>query len=355
MKIAFFHGLESKPISDKTEWLMSTFENPYMPAMDYTDPKLFEKVLREVTIQKPDLLVGSSMGGWFAYCISTLTGIPTVLFNPAVQGRSMEPIVRRGSTKANHTVVFGKSDAVVVPSKSLSWFKSNGVGRFDFNFESNAHRTPIGIFRKWVGKSIKSINEEWSIETAEGPDLSFLPESIRFILLSAFEKASFSFDDTEFVKELEEVERVQKSSSSEDIQFARSVDKSPTDVFYSWLVMRGEKPSHSEIDAIWTDRKSIDLITRLKDEFKKPRPYWVSNPNIKAIEGTETDTWSYPSGHSMGAWNIYLKMSDKYPHLRDGLYHLADRIAKSRMVAGVHFRKDIEVAEKIAHILHIGK
>jgi hypothetical protein len=156
MRVAFFHGLESPAISDKTVALEKMFDHVYSPSMDYNDSGLFNKVLNEVKKQKIDLIIGSSMGGWFAYCVSTLTGIPTLLFNPAVQGRSMEPYVMRGSTYAKHTVVFGKSDDLIDPKKSLNWFKSNGVGSFYYNYESNGHRTPIGIFTKWV----KSMNKQ---------------------------------------------------------------------------------------------------------------------------------------------------------------------------------------------------
>jgi hypothetical protein len=159
MRVAFFHGLESPAVSDKTVALEKLFDYVYDPAMDYKDQGLFNTVLNEVKKQKIDLLIGSSMGGWFAYCISTLTGIPTLLFNPAVQGRSFDPNVMRGSTNARHTIVFGKSDDLIDPKKSLNWFKSNGVGSFDYNYESNGHRTPIGIFKKWINAMNKPILE----------------------------------------------------------------------------------------------------------------------------------------------------------------------------------------------------
>jgi len=161
MTVAFFHGLESPHPSDKTIALHKIFDSVYDPSMDYTNPNLFNEVLEGVKKNNCELLIGSSMGGWFAYCISTLTGIPTLLFNPAVQGRSIEPTVKRGSTKALHTIVFGKSDDVISPAKSQSWFKSNGVGEFHYNFESHGHRIPIGIFTKWI----KSLNGSMSEDT----------------------------------------------------------------------------------------------------------------------------------------------------------------------------------------------
>lgn len=150
MKVAFFHGLESPAISDKSEYLQSAFLDSYSPAMDYSKAGLFDEVLKEVKKRKIDLLVGSSMGGWFAYCISTLTGIPTVLFNPAVHSRPIETGVYRGSLSANHTVVLGKSDNLIDPQKTKNWFKTDGVGSVNYKIENNGHRTPIGIFRKYL-------------------------------------------------------------------------------------------------------------------------------------------------------------------------------------------------------------
>lgn len=150
MKVAFFHGLESPAISDKSEYLQSAFPDAYVPAMDYNKSGLFDEVLKEVKKRNIDLLIGSSMGGWFAYCISTLTGIPTVLFNPAVHSRSVEPGVYRGSSRANHTVVLGKSDDLIDPQKTKNWFKTDGVGSVNYKMESNGHRTPMSVFRKYL-------------------------------------------------------------------------------------------------------------------------------------------------------------------------------------------------------------
>lgn len=168
--IAFFHGLESKPGSNKAIWLEDKYD-AYCPAMDYRQPGLFDKVLQEVKDKKVTLLVGSSMGGWFAYCISTLTGIPTLLFNPAVHSRSINPSVRLGNKKANHTIVLGKKDDIIDPIQTIKWVNENGVGGFEFFYENYGHRTPMNEFRKWVSKY--SINENYVFMTFE----QFLNES----------------------------------------------------------------------------------------------------------------------------------------------------------------------------------
>jgi len=157
MNIAFFHGLESLSITDKSEYLYRKFPNAYAPTIDYHNPTAFDEVLKQVKDRKIDLLAGSSMGGWFAYCISTLTGIPTVLFNPAVQGRSFEPAVKIGSKPAAHQIVLGKRDNIINPIKTIEWFKTNGIGTPKFNWESNDHRTPLDIFQKYISMNEKFV------------------------------------------------------------------------------------------------------------------------------------------------------------------------------------------------------
>lgn len=152
MRVAFFHGLESQPKTDKNEYLSTKFEFVYDPPMNYRDPNLFNTVLQQVIDNKIDVLIGSSMGGHFAYQISTLTGIPALLFNPAVIGRGFDPVVKTGSHKANLTVVLGKHDDVIDPIKSMMFFKDAGYGPKIINVEGNEHRTPINIFKKYVDK-----------------------------------------------------------------------------------------------------------------------------------------------------------------------------------------------------------
>jgi uncharacterized protein len=158
--IAFFHGLESPPKSDKSEYLESTF-GAYCPEMNYRQPGLFDKTLKEVKDKKVTFLIGSSMGGWFAYCMSTLTGIPTLLFNPAMHSRSMQPTVSIGKKKANHVLVLGKNDTVIDPVQTVLWCDDNGIGSFKYYYEDNDHRTPIGIFKKYVNKY--AVNEKLNV------------------------------------------------------------------------------------------------------------------------------------------------------------------------------------------------
>jgi hypothetical protein len=152
MRAAFFHGLESKPFSEKNQILIEHYgdANVYAPAMDYRDPWLFDTVLKEIRERDIELLIGSSMGGYFAYCLSTMTGIPTVLFNPAVIGRSFDPVTEQGLISSKHRVILGVNDDVIDPIKSSAYFAEYGIGEFEYHREDIGHRIPKEVFTRWV-------------------------------------------------------------------------------------------------------------------------------------------------------------------------------------------------------------
>ena len=155
LRIAFLHGLESPHISDKTEFLNKEFSFVYAPKMDYYDPNLFEKTLKEIQENKIDLIVGSSMGGWFAYCLSTITNIPTLLFNPAFHSRSFDPVVNTGDHFPRQTIVLGMKDEVIKEADTVEYLHNNNIGCLVF-FENIGHRTPIDIFEKYVNKIVNN-------------------------------------------------------------------------------------------------------------------------------------------------------------------------------------------------------
>lgn len=157
LRIAFFHGLESPSISDKSEFLTENFD-AWCPAMNYhNDHNIFKNTLAEVKRRNIDLLIGSSMGGWFAYCISTHTGIPTLLFNPALNQRSFSPKTSLGQISSDHTLILGIYDNVIDCDGTEEWLESNDIEDYTIKYERMGHRTPIEIFEKHVNHTTKQI------------------------------------------------------------------------------------------------------------------------------------------------------------------------------------------------------
>ena len=163
MKVAFYHGLESNHKNTKGDLTIEKFDG-YAPGLNYRKSGIFEKELAKIKEIKPDLLSGSSIGGYFAYALSTMTGIPTLLLNPAFHGRTFEPDVMFGKKRSKHIVIVGKKDKVVDQTISREWIKTNGIGSFKIHEENIGHRTPIDIYEKWL-LEISSKNETITFET----------------------------------------------------------------------------------------------------------------------------------------------------------------------------------------------
>ena len=149
MKIAYLHGLESSIDSSslKIIWLNDNFSHVYTPSINYHNTNSFTNILTQIKKHKPDYIVGSSMGGYFAYLIGATLGIPTILFNPAVIGRSFDPIVDDSNLKETiHNVFLGKTDEVINGAHVKSYFSRLGLGEFTYTTYNGGHRVSAEVF-----------------------------------------------------------------------------------------------------------------------------------------------------------------------------------------------------------------
>jgi len=148
MKIAYLHGLEStiNQKDPKIIFLNKNFDRVYSPTINYRNDNTFNKLYKDIKSLNPDLIVGSSMGGYVSYLIGSKLSIPVLLFNPAVADRAFDPIVDdSGLKKTKINIRFGKSDSVISGSAVRSFFKENGVS-FNHETYNGGHRVPADIF-----------------------------------------------------------------------------------------------------------------------------------------------------------------------------------------------------------------
>lgn len=87
MNILYIHGFGSrfKPQSDKVKSL-SSLGVVHGVDIDYTDSKsVITQQLRDIIIQKDiELLIGTSMGGYFSAEVGQMIGLPYVMINPVM-------------------------------------------------------------------------------------------------------------------------------------------------------------------------------------------------------------------------------------------------------------------------------
>ena len=157
MKIAFLHGLESKAGCDRVSWLKAQGHEVYNPQLFYVWDNSYEKVSEAFSKNKPDLIIGSSMGGWFAWNLGKDFGIPVLLLNPALHSRifdpEMEPVREQLPSKVY--VALGAKDIVIDPETTIQWLYENDPLDFnpnDIYWGDYSHRTPLHNFKTVFNK-----------------------------------------------------------------------------------------------------------------------------------------------------------------------------------------------------------
>lgn len=156
-KIAYLHGLKSNNQGPKNTWLRSISNKVYDPQIDYRKAYIYKKILTEITEFQPNFIAGSSMGGYFALHLAQQLNIPALLFNPALQSRSVEPDMT-GFLNKNFTpqifTVFGKNDQTVNHQDSIISLKKFN----DYKIFDHGHRTPIEVFKTAILEFIEQVS-----------------------------------------------------------------------------------------------------------------------------------------------------------------------------------------------------
>ena len=164
MKIFYIHGLESNNNSSKVDLMRSLGHNVHAEYMDYKNVlDLYEKTLNNINDFKPEMIVGSSMGGYFAFHLGTHYKTNLLLLNPALPNRSFDPpILPDGIEKSNTWALIGKNDDIVDPVANQKILKRAGV---NVQIGDHKHRTPINVFEPYLTTVLEDIQtlreEDW--------------------------------------------------------------------------------------------------------------------------------------------------------------------------------------------------
>ena len=150
MNVLYLHGLESQPGGPKVKYLEDRFESVYAPAMDYSNPKAFEEMLDVCVAEEFDLIIGSSMGGYFAHQLAShFEDTRVMLFNPAFHSRSIEPRgVTDGVFHVDGHCVLGLEDDVINSTETYNMIAQYGFydGLSIIPVEKMGHQTPFTTF-----------------------------------------------------------------------------------------------------------------------------------------------------------------------------------------------------------------
>ena len=147
-RIVYLHGLESEPGGTKVSFL-ATKGTVYAPAMDYKTLDLDEFIH---TLGMPDLIIGSSMGGYVADIIGSRLGSDVLLFNPALHSREIDPEYEYYNNGYIRTIVLGTEDNVINPELTKKLWSIHGNEAEYDEVEGMGHRTPLDVFINMYNK-----------------------------------------------------------------------------------------------------------------------------------------------------------------------------------------------------------
>jgi predicted esterase YcpF (UPF0227 family) len=156
MKILFLHGLQSNNKSSKVSHMNGEGHEVMAPHMNYFDNEhLYRDTLEKLLAFEPELIVGSSMGGFFAYHLGTHFKTNLLLLNPALPKRSFDPqILPDGKEKSRIWAMVGKNDTDVPAKENIEILKRAGA---KVQIGDHKHRTPIEVFKPFFNSVLKEI------------------------------------------------------------------------------------------------------------------------------------------------------------------------------------------------------
>lgn len=156
--VLYLHGLESTQGGKKVDFLADNFF-VHAPDMDYRDPDSYNRLHKLVVKSTPDIIVGSSMGGYFATLLSmnSYRGASLVLFNPALHSRTEEPplpkwlkyteyLPEKTHNLVKGTIILGVQDQLIPAERTYQMFEKNDRVNV-IPIEDMFHRTPFDVFK----------------------------------------------------------------------------------------------------------------------------------------------------------------------------------------------------------------
>lgn len=105
-KVLYIYGYGSSPESDTYKWLKNNLPNTIVYSFGYvqTDPEnsipYLCSLVEELDI---DIVIGSSLGGWYAMHVASICSLPSILINP-VTDSTLEQVVNYVSNHDSHVV-----------------------------------------------------------------------------------------------------------------------------------------------------------------------------------------------------------------------------------------------------------
>lgn len=135
-------------------------------------------------------------------------------------------------------------------------------------------------------------------------------------------------------------------------ELQRMADEDIDGLFESYLNEKGINYNSSYYSKLRVGL--LPMIKALKEYYNRPRPYQVARSYGIDFNGDHLSTAqspSYPSGHTIQAYVMALKLAEQFPKYQADLLNIAELVSQSRIDRGVHFPSDIDFGRIIAYLI----
>lgn len=128
-KIIFhLHGLDSQPWPDRVKIMSSGGNTVIAPHVNYREEDVYKMAVQTIEENKPDALVGHSLGGLLLFYLSNQYQIPALFFNPAFKSKNAHLLkvpqeVMDLKPFDKQMAVIGMQDQLILPSNQEAAMK----------------------------------------------------------------------------------------------------------------------------------------------------------------------------------------------------------------------------------------
>jgi hypothetical protein len=152
----------------------------------------------------------------------------------------------------------------------------------------------------------------------------------------------------------EQLRRVLEVSDEREERFSEIIDQHDGDgtiKYWLGMLMVDQSSAPATYQLIRVARRVGEVVVMcLKHHYGEARPSQVCSAIVPLIDPPVTP--AFPAGHALQARLISLCLAETHPPLvqREMLFDLARRVARNRVVAGLHYELDNEAGEWAAEL-----
>ncbi|WP_066803729.1 YqiA/YcfP family alpha/beta fold hydrolase [Moraxella oblonga] len=133
MTIIYLHGLDSNPNANKAlitaNYAKTLGVDTIRPDLNCPPDEVVSKILALINDNPNCVLVGSSLGGYFATLLSDMTGTPAILLNPSIRpDLSFRRFLKDNfneQTLTNDTTIYTTTGGWQIKFGDLAWFEKH--------------------------------------------------------------------------------------------------------------------------------------------------------------------------------------------------------------------------------------